>query len=93
MFKSMPMPGVKLPEPDSDEEDEQQPAGSREPGVSRVMVPTVLMRWVFNTCCVHRSDGFYSSKPGVTVNTAANEASVYALGYCCTTGQRGGLPK
>jgi hypothetical protein len=34
MFKSMPMPGVKLPEPDSDEEDDTQTAGNREPGVS-----------------------------------------------------------
>jgi hypothetical protein len=34
MFKSMPMPGVKLPEPDSDEEDEQTPGSTREPGVS-----------------------------------------------------------
>jgi hypothetical protein len=34
MFKSMPMPGVKLPGPDSDEEDETQPGSTREPGVS-----------------------------------------------------------
>jgi hypothetical protein len=51
MFKSMPMPGVKLPEPESDEEDEQQPGSSREPGVSQPAKQHVASHVTLATSC------------------------------------------